>query len=46
LRGPDISMQPTSPKSMFVLALSILLGFLGGCGVVMVRNAIWGRGTV
>ena len=46
LRGPDISMQPTSPKSMVVLALSFILGFLGGCGVVMVRHAIWGRSTV
>lgn len=44
LRGPDISIRPTSPKSMLVLALSVVLGFMVGCGVVLVRNAFWARG--
>jgi uncharacterized protein involved in exopolysaccharide biosynthesis len=45
LRGPDISMKPTSPKSMIVLALSMILGLFAGFGIVLVRGALSDRRT-
>jgi len=45
LRGPDISMKPTSPKSMMVLALSMILGLIAGSGIVLVRGALSDRST-
>jgi hypothetical protein len=45
LLGPDISMNPTSPKSMMVLALSMILGLFAGSGIVLVRGALSDRRT-
>jgi uncharacterized protein involved in exopolysaccharide biosynthesis len=45
LRGPDISMKPTSPKSMMVLVLSMILGLIAGSGIVLVRGALSDRST-
>ena len=35
---PSVSLQPTSPKSPLVLALSIVLGLFVGAGIVLIRK--------
>lgn len=42
-RGPDISLEPTSPKSILVLALSLVIGLVIGSGIVLMRNAFLNR---
>ena len=43
--GPATSLNPTSPKSSLVLALSIVLGLFFGMAVVLVRSAVKNRET-
>lgn len=44
LTGPDVSLRPTSPRSMLVLALSLVLGLFSGVGLVLIRAAMTKRG--
>lgn len=43
LTGPDVSLEPTSPRPALVLALATVLGLMGGCGGVLLRNAFLTR---
>ena len=38
---PTISLYPTSPKPQLVLLLSIILGSMFGCVIILLRNATW-----
>ena len=38
LTGPNTSLNPTSPKASFILALSILLGGFLSCGLLLIRS--------
>ena len=38
LTGPNISINPTSPKASMILALSILLGGFFSCGLLLARS--------
>ena len=39
LTRPSVSLQPTSPKSSLVLALSVVLGIFIGSAIVLIRKA-------
>jgi uncharacterized protein involved in exopolysaccharide biosynthesis len=43
LMGPDVSLRPTSPKSIRVLALSMILGIFAGAVIVLARSTVSGR---
>jgi uncharacterized protein involved in exopolysaccharide biosynthesis len=45
LRGPDVSLRPTSPKSIFVLGLSMILGLFAGAAIVLTRSTLSGGGS-
>jgi hypothetical protein len=38
--GPTISLQPTAPKPMFILAISLVLGLFLGATLVLIQYAI------
>jgi len=43
LTGPDVSLEPTSPRPALLLALATVLGLMSGCGGVLLRNAFLTR---
>jgi uncharacterized protein involved in exopolysaccharide biosynthesis len=45
LRGPDVSLRPTSPKSILVLGLSMILGLFAGAAIVLTRSTLSGRAS-
>lgn len=38
--NPTISLYPTAPKPNQVILLHLIIGFLAGCGIVLLRNVI------
>lgn len=42
--GPSVSLEPTSPKSSLILALSLVLGAFLGIAYVLVKKALTNKG--